>query len=152
MIDELRSSSLDSFWSKVVRKEDACWEWRGSRDSSGYATLGKHKEPAHRLSYRLHCGDIPRGMVVCHRCDNPPCTNPDHLFLGTPAENSADMVRKGRSNRGERNGHARLTEADVLTIRAERSEGWTLQAIATTHGLSIPGVHDIVTRRRWAHV
>lgn len=140
------------FWDRAVVNEDSCWGWNGKTERFGYAVLGKHGKRAHRLSYELHHGPIPDGMVVCHTCDNPPCCNPDHLFLGTPAENSRDMVDKGRSNRGERNGHARLTEADVRDIRAARSQGLGLREIGARFELSKGAVHDIVTRRRWAHI
>lgn len=145
-------NSTAGFWTKVERNDDGCWGWLGSTDSCGYATLGKSRTRAHRLSYEIHVGDIPPGMRVCHRCDNPPCCNPAHLFLGTAAENSRDMVIKGRSNRGERNGHARLSEPEVLRIRSLRAKGMTLKAVAAECGVSFQTVHDITTKRRWAHL
>ena len=92
------------FWSKV-RKGDGCWEWAGCR-SKGYGKIalglesglpkGKRVVKAHRVSWLIHFGPIPDGLFVCHRCDNPPCVRPDHLYLGTCADNSRDMIRKGR--------------------------------------------------------
>lgn len=91
----------DRFWEKVDRRgPDECWEWQGARNSKGYGELGRAKgkknEYAHRLAYRIHYGSISEGMFVLHRCDNPPCCNPRHLFEGTPQDNTDDMIAKGR--------------------------------------------------------
>lgn len=85
------------FWRKV-QKSDGCWEWQGSKNAQGYGVIteGGKIIKAHRVSYRLHYGDIPDGLFVCHHCDNPCCVRPDHLFTGTALDNALDMRNKGR--------------------------------------------------------
>lgn len=101
-----------------------CWVWMAGTSSTGYGLVhtGSRMERAHRMSWELHNGPIPEGKgyhgtCVLHRCDVPSCVNPNHLFLGSQAENMADMNAKGRVSRGEAHGHAKLTETDVLDIR-----------------------------------
>lgn len=111
---------MKDFWSQA-RKSDGCWEWTGAPNSSGYGrfwTQGR-RWLAHRLAYELAKGPIPAGLCVCHACDNRLCVNPDHLWLGTNADNVADRDRKGRRQapRGTRNPNAKLTPAEVLAIR-----------------------------------
>lgn len=109
------------FWNKVAKSE-GCWEWTASRSAWGYGKFGlggrgKGWVFTHRFSYEIANGFIPQGFDVLHKCDNPPCVRPDHLFLGKDAENHADMVSKGRSNFGERHPLAKLTGEQVLEIR-----------------------------------
>jgi hypothetical protein len=99
---------VSSFWGRVnIKSQDECWNWTGGLDGNGYGRLdfkGK-RYGSHRLSYILSIGDIPGGMFVCHKCDNPLCCNPSHLFIGTLQDNNADRVKKGRSATGNRNGN-----------------------------------------------
>lgn len=149
------------FWKRVIgtADPDACWGWLGGADKDGYGRLwlGGAEGPnivASRFSWQIHFGPIPDGLRVLHRCDNPPCCNPHHLFLGTNAENSADMVTKGRSFRpvGALAGAAKMTEADVAAIRERAGKGQTQRAIAAQFGLSFQQISRIVRRDRWAHI
>lgn len=153
------------FWSKVVRG-DGCWEWAARRDACGY---GKTKIAgrfyrAHRLAWELANGPIPAGLFVCHRCDNPPCVRPDHLFLGTPADNAADMAAKRRApgaetrrsdapgwRRGSLNPCAKLKEADVPAIFARRTAGESVRAIARDLRVSPAAIYHIISGDHWQH-
>lgn len=97
-------SILSRFWDKVAVRERGCWEWEGAHTTKGYGlfsitqtTTKKKVWQAHRLSWIIHHGPIPDGLMVCHDCDNPSCVNPAHLFLGTAQDNMDDMLRKGRA-------------------------------------------------------
>jgi len=106
----------------------------------------------HRWAWEREHGPVPDGLHVLHRCDNPPCINVEHLFLGTSADNNADKSAKGRQARGDRCGNAKVTEEDVRAIRLLRSSGERLSALAARYGISETQVSDIARRKSWAHV
>jgi hypothetical protein len=136
-----RPSLADRLWSRVVKTANGCWEFTGYRNHArgGYGRLkghGRETVGAHQVAWMLTNGPIPDGMLVRHRCDNPPCCNPAHLELGTYADNSADMGVRGRRLTGQRNPAARLTAAQVAEIRTLSMEGRTLRDVAEAYGVS----------------
>lgn len=150
-------SLADRFWSKVSTGEsETCWPWLASRKDNGYGQAYdiRTNKPvgAHRLAWELAYGPIPDGLSVLHACDNPPCVNPAHLFLGSPRANSMDMVSKSRQAFGERNGLSRLTKEKVLEARTLRAGGLTLKAIAQREGVSLQTIHHAISGRTWSHV
>lgn len=128
-----------------------CWEWYGRRHSAGYGLISRGRY-AHRAAYAQAHGPIDSAQHVLHRCDNPPCCNPAHLFLGTQADNMADKQAKGRQARGARNGSAKLTEHDVRGIRCLVSYGETHAAIAGRFGVAPSQVSMIRNGHTWRHV
>ena len=138
----------DPVWSRIDRREpDECWPWIGYLTKPGYGRLGG--KIASRIVYECVVGPIPDRMFVMHRCDNPSCCNPAHLSIGTPRDNSADMVAKQRSNRGEKRPTAKLTSDQIKTIRAD---GRMLKEIAADYGVSAQLVSGIRKRQRWQHL
>jgi HNH endonuclease len=131
-----------------------CWEWQWGKNRRGYGKVVVHYKnvAAHRLSWTVHRGQIPDGMLVCHRCDNPPCCNPDHLFLGTNADNMRDAYDKGRSVRGERVHTVRLTEAQVLTIAQRIKDGETSADLAREFGVAHGTIWFIEKKRSWKYL
>lgn len=122
--------------------ERGCWEWVGYRSNTGYGCTTKDgvRYMAHRLSYELFVGPLEADKLVCHKCDNPRCVNPEHLFLGTSADNMADMVAKGRdaNRRGERHYKAKLTARDVELIRAGDQ---AVKCLADMYGVGISTIY-----------
>ena len=144
-----------------VEKTDGCWLWTGSTDVFGYGKMtmrkpNKRPVATHRISWEIHFGAIPAGLLVCHKCDNPPCVNPDHLFLGTHADNNADMMRKGRQvitpMPGEKNQSAKLTEDQAREAIELRKQGQTLKQIGDRFHVSFSCIHLLVTGKKWAHL
>lgn len=146
-------------WARVV-KSDGCWEWTGPRTPFGHGHLNHRNKRvyAHRLSWELHNGPIPDGMSVCHRCDNPPCVNPAHLWLGSHGDNLRDMATKGRQGlhlapakavRGEAHHRSVLTDDMVREIRASSESA---HALSRRLGVSRPTVARVRQGRTWKHV
>jgi len=135
----------------IVNKENNCWEWTGSISTKGYpqSGLSRYSKVASRTSYMVFIGKIPKGILVCHKCDNPKCVNPDHLFLGTQQDNMNDMVEKGRSLRGEKHPKTKLNESDVRRIRKSRYKPCIL---ARKYKVSQSAIRHIQDRRTWKHV
>lgn len=130
-----------------------CWEWTASRNRKGYGQLNVDGVviTAHRVSYGLFAGEIPPGMWVLHKCDNPWCVRPEHLFLGTNADNVADKVRKGRQSHMRGTGHplAKLTDDDIREIRMLRESGMTIVALGRMFGISHTAISRIYMRKIW---
>lgn len=142
------------FWSKVsvTQRPESCWEWQGARHGKGYGHIrisGK-VEKAHRIAYEIAVGPIPDGMHVCHACDNPPCCNPKHLWLGTNEDNLLDRQSKRRHAHGVRHSRARLTEDEVREIVA--IDGISHSRIAEMFGISKTTVSHIKCGRSWRHI
>ena len=141
------------FWENVEKSDD-CWLWKPAIGTDRYGDLrvGAKRQRAHRFSYELHHGPIPPGMFVCHRCDCPACVNPTHLFLGTCADNSADMVAKDRGPRGERQGGAILSEAAAVAIRQRRDAGEAVRDLAHEYGVTAATIYAVAARKNWKYL
>jgi hypothetical protein len=156
----IKKSDEERLLSRVkINHSTGCWEYIGPILNSGYGQIkGRGAFTAHRLSWLIHKGAIPKGMCICHRCDNRICVNPDHLFLGDIRANSVDMWKKGRGHRnaaqpkqrGVRHWKAKLTVEQILEIRKRRDEPRKL--LAKEFGTSARYISSIICRTKWKHL
>lgn len=145
----------------IIDDGDKCWNWQGSvRGYNHYGECTAHRpgtprfirEAAHRLSYKIHYGNIPTNMDVCHKCDNPRCVNPGHLFLGSRKDNMQDCLKKGRFIIGSKHKHAKLTEDVVREARLLKIEGTTYDVLEKKYNVNRMTLHAAITGKTWRHV
>lgn len=143
----------------VINEQTSCWEWTGHKDECGYGRIqrGSRLVRLHRNAWEDEHGEIPEGMCVCHKCDNPCCINLDHLFLGTHADNMRDKAEKGRVRSipfplGEKNPSAKLTGQSVAQIKRALGAGRRRAELAVLHGVCTQTIDQIALGRIWRHV
>lgn len=148
-----RKAAAVPFEDRLLLMPSGCMEWQAHRDRKGYGILRRDNTDlrAHRVAYEMAHGPIPEGAMVLHRCDNPPCCNPDHLYAGSHGDNMVDRGAKGRQAKGEASGTAKLTVEDVKEIRAAR--GIVSQyRLAAAFGVTQATISKIQLGRWWKHV
>lgn len=155
-MERTEKSFTDKFWNLVKIVDGKCWKWVGAKAKKGYGFInhkGK-KYLAHRVVWQLSNGEIEEGMCVCHKCDNPECCNPDHLFLGTPFDNARDRVKKNRSavRHGIEHSKAKLDEKKVSEIKQLIKKGCRFSEIAEKFSICQSSVYHINSGQNWRHV
>lgn len=151
-----KSTLRERFDNGYTKKSNGCWDWNGSKDNYGYGffSVGKKMRRVHRVSWNLYNGEILNGLYVLHKCDNPSCVNPDHLFLGTQQDNMRDRAVKGRNpdTRGCKNGRAKLKEDDIIEIRKLLLNGETRTSIAVKFNVSTAAIRHIDIGKTWSNI
>ena len=145
----------ERFLEKIYKKEPGdCWIWTGVKSPKGYGQIGVggKMQRAHRFAWEMTNGPIPDDLCVLHKCDNPSCVRASHLFLGTNKDNTDDMIQKGRSAKGHKNGHAKLCDQDILRIRELCASGMTQTSVAALYGVRQGAISRIINGERWSHV
>lgn len=155
----MSTSPTERIWGKfrITHFDNGCWEWTGSRDNQGYGRVrhGKRLLLAHRLMWSVaNCEEIPDGLDILHRCDNPPCVNPNHLYAGTHLQNMRDRDSRGRRRPpyGEQNASAKLNADQVRDIRARLARGENQYALAAKYGVRQATISSIHLQKSWRHV
>ena len=141
------------FWKNVDKFNlGGCWNWMGYKDPNGYGKISVDRTAklAHRVSYELTQGNLDKKLLLCHKCDNPSCVNPDHLFVGTHKDNSQDMIRKNRGCSGENAPYAKLTKKDVEEIREQYNLGKiSMRKLGKKFNVSYGAINAIIYHRTW---
>lgn len=162
-IEQVKAATPERFWSKIkFAGTDDCWEWQANRSIAGYGKykVSGEKRLAHRLLFIQLYGAIPSDIMVCHKCDNPACCNPNHLWAGTAKDNIQDMIKKGRANksrngiypRGSEHWQAKLSETDIPTIRERLLSGELKSSIAKSYGITVTPLRQIELGITWKHI
>lgn len=144
--------SFDDMLARAERTASGCWIWPGKkRTVGGYGWFGG--KLVHRVVAEIFHGLDPTddALKACHKCDNPPCVNPDHIFVGTSKDNTQDAIAKGRFPVGSAHHNSKLSDDAVAQMRSQRAAGLSLTVIAKAHGVSIATTHKIVTGASWKH-
>jgi len=140
------------FLSKIYQTDD-CWEWTGNTDKDGYGKFWinslRRNDMAHRISYQIFIGEIPQGLWVLHKCDNPSCVNPEHLFVGTAKDNSADRDNKGRGISGERVQTHKLIPSDIPVIKELYQKGFSQREIGEQFNCSQESISRLLLGKSW---
>ena len=151
-----RINPNERFLKFIDKQESGCWIWKGIKNKQGYGKFNaphNHQIRAHRYSWEMVNGPILNGLNVCHKCDNPSCVNPDHLFLGTTSENLIDASNKGRITHGEKHPSSKLNSLKVKEIRNLYSqEGRSLSWLAIQFDVTPQSIFAIVNRKTWRHI